>query len=261
MNCFVDALKSEIQRGRSRWRWLINFALGMSIPTAVPLIVLFLLKHYSLEYIRESRIDIVQVYANVLKLTSIMLLAYHTYGSAEQISSSSQNIDYGPVSFYRITSIYMVLITIILTIHTAALMIPDPYSPDKTKFAQLLAGMGAFAHNEYWLYTIGIAAFLYMPAFLCGNFRFISKNKGNLGVECFSNAFIFGVNLPSIAAFIIIIAISYYAHDIFKEPGTFLAGSIAFLIYSSTAACICIDHYARPFLSASAVKCEGPFCT
>jgi len=73
---------------------------------------------------------------------------------------------------------------------------------------------------------------------------FKKNNPDNLGIGLFTQAFIYGANLPFIMAFTAVLLISFFG----QEDSPFLVGAFTFLIYSSTAANIFMDRYARPFL-------------
>ena len=225
----------------------------MILPIALPLLIFFLIKHYT-----NLKFENVLIYTNVLKMTSIFYLAFHTGVSAAWIPASS-NIVRGSENFYRYTSAFMVVITIILTLHTVTLMVPYPSSfvCGDADFASFLDSVSRFVHGKLCFHLVEVIAFLYMPAFLIGNYDFMRKNPDNIGVERFSKAFVFGVNAPSIFALVIIILTSLLVIDDSKKQEIFLSGSIALLVYSSTAASIYIDHYARPFLAASQTKCSS----
>jgi hypothetical protein len=142
----------------------------------------------------------------------------------------------------------MYFMAALLSVHTLLLIIP---SNDK-----VLDSIHKFANNLIVIDIITVISFLYMPAFWIGNHRFKENNSSNIGAERFASAFIYGVNIPFLVAFAAIMFLSFTSPITTfptTNPEIFLAGAIAFLIYSSTAASIAVDHYARPFLVESSI--------
>lgn len=270
MTCFAKSLKNAIICNQEHTRKLFrDIVIGIGLPLLISSIVAFFLMQM---HITDGSWDVQKclIFVNSIKIGSIITLAWHTSSAVAQIPSvdRSNQINYDNIKTYKHISTYMTVVATILTAHTAFLFVPlcsIPATPDGTNpllpFAKLMCS---------WKIThlLAIVAFLYMPWFLFGNWRFQRNNQGIIEIERFTNAFIYGTNIPFIAAFFVIMFISimvisvfprwqlnlYVGHD---ESEVFFAGAMAFLIYSSTVASICIDHYARPFLNTNSNTCTG----
>ena len=105
----------------------------------------------------------------------------------------------------------------------------------------------------YALEFVTVLSFLYMFLFLLQNIYIVWKTTPDLGLKLFIEGFIFGVNIPSILAFVLIILM--YEVTRVENSELFLNGGTALLVFISSAASICIDHYGKPFAEVTAASC------
>src|SRR3970282_682749 len=111
--------------------------------------------------------------------------------------------------------------------------------------------LGCWLRNIFFVSFLAIVSFLYMGMYWSQHQTVINDNPNQPGIERWASAYIYGVDLPSIIALSLIIFISLLSHfqnTFVGDPRTFLEGGIALLVFSSTAATICIDHFTFPFL-------------
>jgi uncharacterized Tic20 family protein len=184
------------------------------------------------------------IYVTILKLTSIAFLGWHTQTASKEISQNSSR------SFnYRITALYMVVMAVVLAIQAVMLYAAS----DPTNLHGNLGAIIKLVALDPWaVHIISLAAFAYMGIFLANNMLFRHRNRYDLGVNLFTSAFIYGTNIPFLLAFLVLwlTTIPGFVHFYGSQDqcDVFFAGAVAFLVYSSTVASVCIDHYARPLL-------------
>lgn len=168
-----------------------------------------------------------------VKVGSIALLSYHTYESA-------------PQTIYKITAAVMVFVVALLI---AYIMLDTSHcSGDEGACAWI------HDHNLGVLYGVSVISFIYMPIFWYQNCKLMRDDPNNLGLRRFCQAFIYGVNVPTVFAFVVVLIISLC---LLKEPpDQFVTGAVALLVFFSTAGSICIDYYAKPFLVAGRGDCD-----
>lgn len=220
------------------WTWIVKLiSLGIIVPLSISAIYVWAITHPDwIDWAIEKEL----IYVDIVKLMSIGYLAFHTRSSVSVLSITSRL----PMNVYDPPKIWMYVATGALCIHFPIMIFASV--PTEHTFIKIVY---SFVSSEGCLLFIDILAFLYMFIFLYENRQLIKKRSNDRGALLFARAFIFGVNLPSIVAFVLLLFIYAFIRNTFKHPDIFLAGCLSFLTYSSTAASICVDHYVRPFVS------------
>lgn len=246
MTCAFQSLRSaesqaEARRAtkiRSKVLLEVLFPLGL----AVTLTVVLGIVDSSIKEWREI------FFGDILKICSLFVIGAHTLNAVKDVSSFPKDADNRAVFYYQLVGGGTLLVAIALVVH-ASLLIMKPDS--------------VWAHSPLVLLGTSTLSCLYLFGFLAGNLAFKAANPENWGIKRFSDAFIWGANVPFISAFIIIlvVAISAYFVGFAGQLESFLVGAVTFLILSSTVANICMDNYARPFLAVGdPVLSVAPIC-
>jgi hypothetical protein len=257
MVCFSHSLRNELNRTDAS-RLPTGLVVSLGIPFGASILAILSL-WWLISDADSAKVSKVLVFMDVLKIASVAVLAFHTQASTTEIRLRNIGSIHKSVvaKWYKGISLYMYFVAVILTIHTTLLFAPliCQQGHDRCDYLQEITNSTGV--------TIGITVIstMYLVAFFFGNREFEKRNKGNIAVERFAGAFIYGANIPFIIAFLVIL-FTLFALQIFPdfhaESHTFLAGAVAFLIYSSTAANLCVDHYARPFLTADQIARDCP---
>jgi hypothetical protein len=231
MECFAQRLHEQTGGsawGRSKLAGALFFELSLLL--GVPLLVIFVPKYHPL-WSPPGGSAIV----TLIKLTSIGLLFLHIIRSA-------------PTLAYKCIGVLMVPVALLVGLY--ALITAGVCSPWEglCEWVQ--------SHSLLALYGVSIASFWYMPIFWIANHFYMRSDQDNLGLTRFCQAFIYGVNAPSLIAFAAVLLIPLFNPD--EPPKTFVSGAVAFLVFYSTAAILCVDYYAQPFLQSGGGKCVLP---
>jgi hypothetical protein len=252
MNCFVVALKDTIKREEEAERFRLSRRLGLQI--VLPLGIALLITIIAAPVLSRSEIDV--FFGDLVKLTSLGIVAIHTMLASHDIKGSGV-----PTRIYVAISIYLLIITALLVAHAfAVLMVEKQSNPEALA---LLTAKYLFVHqviyNHYAEPIIALLSSAYLVLFFFANQHIKKQHPNNIGIMRFTEAFMYGANLPFIVGSAVILAIFVVPQtsEVLGEHGdSFLVGSITFLVFSSMAASVCIDIYARPFLKVDGVLCR-----
>jgi hypothetical protein len=169
----------------------------------------------------------------LLKISSIVTLGFHAAASARE-----QTLD-----VFRWTAGWMVIVAVIITAYLIFRGLP--YQSGEFIYS--------WAHYSRTLEAVSFLSFSYMFVFLFQNWWILGHNTQNIGLRLFIQGFQFGVNIPSILAFCLIICM--YEFDLVERTDLFLSGATALLVFASSAATICIEHYVQVFYRAGVASC------
>jgi hypothetical protein len=180
------------------------------------------------------------IFGDFLKACSLLVIGYHTTFAIEDITRLASNAKRRAIRVYRSVILLTVCVSFFLAIHIYSLGRSD-----------------SWASNPWAFGLVAVFSCAYLFLFFWGNLLFVLDNPENWGITKFATAFMLGANLPFMLASVAIgfIAFLSWWHDFAPQPETFLVGAVTFLVFSSTAANIFIDGFARPFL---AVGCQAP---
>lgn len=180
------------------------------------------------------------IFGDFLKACSLLVISYHTSRAIEDIAKRAGNAKTRAIGVYRFVIALTLLVNFFLAIHIA-----------------YLGTANSWAFNPWAFGAVAFCSCLYLFLFFVGNVLFILDNPGNWGIAKFATAFILGANLPFMLASLAIgfVAGMSWWRDFAPEPETFLVGAVTFLVFSSTAANIFIDGFARPFLAVDGLEC------
>lgn len=165
MACFADELYRTVNTNRSDWRTLIIvFAKGLGLPFAASIVAALLL-----QYVPDDSWEVPKelIFVDVLKLFSIFVLGFHTQAAAEQIQAGG-NVKDDATNTYRYIGIYMVCVGVVLAIHAVTLLLIPTSLRDNNK---VFSTIYCISHDPFFLYSITIFSFLYMPWFFFGNLK------------------------------------------------------------------------------------------
>jgi hypothetical protein len=213
----------EMSGARLTRRLIIEIGLLCVVPIAAVVVSLLTSTHY---WNQPGEMVIV----GLLKISSIGLLGYHTQKNA-------------PEGLFRGIGSIMYVIALVY-----AFYLIEFYSPCDSK--QVIC---QWPHYQYTELVMTFISFIYMFIFFGQNIYSNYFSTINTSTRLFNGAFLFGVNIPSIIAFCLILAM--YAFNLVDHPDIFLHGAVALLIFTSTAGAICIDYYAQPLVAAGAADC------
>lgn len=230
LKCFAKNLHNPgSQWGRSKLA--ATLAVNLFILLIVPAIAAFVPRYFFPLWPPPG----MQTIVTIIKVTSIGLLSFHTLGFAPDFT-------------YKCIAFFMFGVVAVLLIHA---MHTIPVCPPGEILCEWVK-----SHSFIILYAVSILSFLYMPFFWIANGISMRSHRGHLGRRRFCQAFIYGVNVPSIIAFAVVLTIPLFTPD--EPPEGFVSGAIAFVVFYSTAAALCVDYYAQPFLNAGPGDCVWP---
>jgi hypothetical protein len=183
------------------------------------------------------------IFGDSLKACSLLVVAYHTTLAIEDIAQLAGAAKKRAILVYKLVIGLIIIVAFILAFH--------------------IASLGTSASWAFYPWTFGLvaaASCAYLFFFFVGNLLFVLDNPENWGIKKFATAFMLGANLPFILGSIAIgfVAVLSAWRDFVPEPESFLVGAVTFLVFSSTAANIFIDGFARPFLAVDKVLCAQP---
>lgn len=118
----------------------------------------------------------------------------------------------------------------------------------------------ALVHWRWTLVIVTSLAFTYMGVFVYEN-RQILLSKPNVNLKYSIEGFLFGVNIPSILAFVLVVigyCVLVTRSNDFQKFDVFLSGATALLVFASSAAAICMNHYIEAFQEYDAAPCAVP---
>ena len=244
--------------------------IGDVVAISLPLI-LSLSSALALKYFSPYSISSGIVVADTLKLFSIITLMFHTQAALGRLDLSDlpqAPLRSDPMFSYGTVSVIMSLLAIMLSMYIVLLIVPDstighvivcrnssnlntchPVGGAWAKFMAVSSSISPYIHSQGTCYIVSTVAVSYFPLFLIGNIRFIRLNSQNPSAVRFGRAFIWGVNIPFLSSYICLLTTSAVIEH--EGQSLFFSGGVAFLVYGSTAASICIDRLTRPALEES----------
>jgi hypothetical protein len=249
-DCFYLSLLATIKAHEDAERFRLAKSIGLQI--LLPLAGAIGLTLWAAPFISSTEIDV--FFGDLVKLFSLFIIALHTFFAADDIRDQGV-----PTKIYLAISLYLLAAAIILAVHAFGVFVIDKQTTTEG-LASLTQKSTLVYHVIYGHYTEPAIAFMswfYLALFFFANRTIQQKNQKNLGISRFTQAFIYGANLPFIAGALVITTIFPIpaVSKVFgADPDAFLVGSITFLVFSSVAANICVDIYARPFLKVNSIN-------
>ena len=241
-NCFAAALRKNIASDADSQYKLWSQMAGY---IGLPLLISLLLTWLAAPRIDHSVVDV--FFADLLKLTSLGSIAIHTIVALTDIQGRGI-----PTGIYKGITIYLIIVACVLVAHSLTIFLIA--KQDLEGIASLPANQRPF-HDMIYVYQdyteLGIAflSSAYLFFFCYANYRVTEERADDFGITRFAQAFMYGANLPFIIGTIFVIVVFFIPSVLGEHRNSFLVGSITFLVFSSMAASICIDAYARPFLA------------
>lgn len=239
-NCFVVALRTHIaaeQASKLRlWRKMAGYiVLPLVIAVGSTLFVAPLMTHAALEVF----------FADLLKLTSLGSVATHTIIALTDIKGRGV-----PTAIYKSVSIYLIFVAVLLAGHAIAVFAIAKHDVETlTTLVRNQQMIHQIIYHDYTEIIIAALSSAYLLFFVLANYRIIRAHSDDIGILTFTRAFLYGANLPFIIGMLLVFAIVILLLHLGIDPNSFLVGSITFLVFSSMAASVCVDLYARPFLA------------
>lgn len=223
--CFALRVQGRMGERRRFWTTLRKLALSIAGLLLIPVVAIVVPIFVSNAWPAPDE----TMFIGLVKIGSLIALAAHTFVLA-------------PKTFTKFNAIAMGSIAIFLIFY---LVQKTSGCVDKTIICEFPKYPGMTA-------TVNVVAFAHMFFFTIHNLYLLWEYRheaSHLGTRLFAQAFLFGVNIPSIVAFAVILAL--YNLNFAKEPELFLNGAIGLLIFASTAASVCVDRFAEIFIDHS----------
>lgn len=225
INCYAEGLAHNTGKTRNL---VLRVGVELALLISVPLFAILIPIQFPTIMHPPSELFIV----STLKVLSITLIGYHT-------------VFYAPLHLFRLNGIVMAagIVTIISYTSTSGVACDDG-----TVF------LDCWGSKKGASVFVAFLSFLYMFVFLFQNIYYLQSKRGELNTKLFVEAFLFGVNIPSILAFISVIAL--YGLLPGDHSIVFLSGATALLVFVSSMSSACIDHYAHRFHKTGEPQCR-----
>jgi hypothetical protein len=177
------------------------------------------------------------IFGDILKVCSLFVIGVHTLRAVQEVTRLAGSVSDRAVVIYQCVGAGTLIVCIVLVAHAMILGLKPTYQ---------------LARDPLVTMIIATMSCLYLAGFLAGNVSFKRANPDNWGVKKWSDAFIWGANVPFLLAFLgvlLVFTLSHWTGYFGTQLESFLVGAVTFLVLSSAAANIFIDGYARPFLA------------
>jgi len=238
MDCVFRSLQDAEKTGQiGRFnRTLKGLSWDVGGPLVAALVCTWLVSQSGESWAKFSQL----IFGDILKLFSLVVVSIHTFRAVGDVSARVGAANKRAISIYISNGVIILLVDAVLIAHIIFLGYSHP-----------------LAHNRITLFIVAALSSAYLFVFYYANKTFKNDNPGNWGIEKFSEAFMEGANLPFMVA---IVCVGFLAslspfYDLGPQTDAFLVGAVTFLIFSSTAANVLVDGYARPFLTVGSPNC------